>query len=165
MSFVGKEVELEGGRPSQVAFYVVKNDKEEILLGTDALSGLGVRLSRKNIDNGTKIKLYRKRVITLDPEALARVLKVAYDTYVEWTVFACSASEIRKNATIENHSFDGADDTVVRAVKERIREESRRNRSTKVGPIKFAAPETARPLEKDGEGIGIRTRVVVIFIQ
>ncbi|KIH66563.1 hypothetical protein ANCDUO_03111 [Ancylostoma duodenale] len=114
---------------------------------------------------GTKMKLYRERVITLDTDALARVLKVAYDRCVEWTDFVCSTNGIRKHATVENHSFDGAYDTALRAVKERISEESRRNRSTKAGPIGFAAPETARMLEKDGEMLGIRTRVIVTFRQ
>ncbi|KAL6734307.1 hypothetical protein Aduo_004863 [Ancylostoma duodenale] len=48
MNFVGSvriRVELEGGRPSEVAFHVAKSDEEEILLGTNALPGLGVRLS------------------------------------------------------------------------------------------------------------------------
>lgn len=46
MGAVRIEVELEGGRHSKVALHVAKADEEEILLGTNALPGLGVRLSQ-----------------------------------------------------------------------------------------------------------------------
>ncbi|EYB88468.1 hypothetical protein Y032_0246g24 [Ancylostoma ceylanicum] len=43
MKFAGAE--LEGGKPSEVAFHVAKSDEGEILLRTNASPGLGVRLS------------------------------------------------------------------------------------------------------------------------
>ncbi|KAL6742239.1 hypothetical protein Aduo_015408 [Ancylostoma duodenale] len=57
MNFVGAvriEVELEGGRPSEVAFHVAKSDEEEILLGTNALPDLGVRLSLMKDERNTR---------------------------------------------------------------------------------------------------------------
>ncbi|KIH63582.1 hypothetical protein ANCDUO_06116 [Ancylostoma duodenale] len=77
------------------------------------------------------MKLYRERVVMLDTDTLARVLIVTYDTCVEWTDFICSTEGIRKHVAVENHSFDGAHDVALKTLKERVAEDSRRNRPTK----------------------------------
>ncbi|VDO92849.1 unnamed protein product [Heligmosomoides polygyrus] len=120
---------------------------------------------RNNIDVATKMKLYREQKMMLDVDALVRVLMVAYNTCEEWTDFICSATGITRHAPIDTHAFDRPYEEALRKVKEAVADLTRRNRPAKEGPVGFAAPESARMLEKDGERIGIRARLIVTFGQ
>uniref|UniRef100_A0A7I5EEG1 CCHC-type domain-containing protein n=1 Tax=Haemonchus contortus TaxID=6289 RepID=A0A7I5EEG1_HAECO len=54
MSAVRIIVELEGGRSSDVAFYIVDSCDDEVLLGTNALSDLGVDLTISQVRSGIR---------------------------------------------------------------------------------------------------------------
>ncbi|VDP01322.1 unnamed protein product [Heligmosomoides polygyrus] len=120
---------------------------------------------RNDIDVATKMKLHKEFKVYLDTDALARVLKAAYNSCVEWTSFICSTESIARHAPIDAYAVNRPYEIALRQVKETVAEVSRRKRPTKDGPVRFAAPKSARMLEKDGDKIGIRARVIVTFRQ
>ncbi|VDP42346.1 unnamed protein product [Heligmosomoides polygyrus] len=120
---------------------------------------------RNDKDLPTKMKMYREHAVVLDVDALSKVLKVAYDTCMEWTDFICSTTGVTRHAPVDSYAVERFCDTALRKVKDVIAGSAKRSRPTKEGPVGFAAPDCARMLEVDGGKIGIRAKVVVTFQQ
>ncbi|EYB97728.1 hypothetical protein Y032_0138g2082 [Ancylostoma ceylanicum] len=104
---------------------------------------------RRDIDDASKIKYFRKGTVSLDETALKYVLKVAYERCVDWTEFITSTPRIQKHQRVEETAFVGMYDEALRDLKQEMEKEDRRNRPQKKGPIGYATIASGRVLEKD----------------
>ncbi|VDO68661.1 unnamed protein product [Heligmosomoides polygyrus] len=110
-----------------------------------------------------KIRLHRDRVVTLDAEALKNTLMVAYELCTDWTEFICTNNRISKHPPIDDMCVLDFFQVAFEELKRDLKEESRKARPQKQGPVGFAAPETAALIEKDGPRSGLITKVVVSY--
>ncbi|VDP05758.1 unnamed protein product [Heligmosomoides polygyrus] len=71
---------------------------------------------------------------------------------------------ITRHAPIDTYAVHRPYEEALRKVKEAVADLTGHNRLTEEESVDFAAPESARMLEKDGERIGVRARVIVTFV-
>ncbi|XGW13382.1 hypothetical protein V3C99_000035, partial [Haemonchus contortus] len=118
---------------------------------------------RSDLSITEKIRLHNERAVMLETQALCAILRLAYDQCTDWTEFICGNQAIVKHPRIEDHNVEEFYEVAFEKVKEDLKEEAQAARPRKIGPIGFAAPESAILLEKDGPRGGVYTRVVKSF--
>ncbi|KAK5975709.1 hypothetical protein GCK32_009172, partial [Trichostrongylus colubriformis] len=118
---------------------------------------------RKELTVPQKIRLFKDRAVSLDVEALTRVLKLAYSVCTDWTEFLCTTSTISKHEAIDGNCIIDFYKPAFSDLKKDLADDSRAAKKPKQGPTGFAAPETALLMEKDGPKGGLITKVVTSF--
>nr|CDJ88799.1 unnamed protein product [Haemonchus contortus] len=99
------------------------------------------------VDYG-EIRLNNERAVILETQALCAILRLAYDQCRDWTEFIRENQAIAKHPRIEDHNVEAFYEAAFEKVKEDLREEAQAARPRKIGPVGFAAPESALLLEK-----------------
>ncbi|KIH51496.1 hypothetical protein ANCDUO_18417 [Ancylostoma duodenale] len=79
------------------------------------------------------------------------------------TDFICNTRAIKKHSKIEGHSVERSYDEALQVVRQEIESQAVRDRPTKTGPIGYATVEGANPMEGDGIGGKVLTKVVLTF--
>ncbi|VDP46688.1 unnamed protein product [Heligmosomoides polygyrus] len=120
---------------------------------------------RTDVTVAEKIRLNREKVVALDVVALKSILRVAYELCTDWTEFICTHATIEKHPTIENNCIRDFYKIAFEDLKEELKQQCRAARQRKLGPVGFAAPETAHLMEKDGPRGGLITKVSTTFSQ
>lgn len=118
---------------------------------------------RTDISLGEKIKLHREGAACYEASALKNVLKMAFDKCIDWTDFITNTRRIRQHGSIQGHHFESSYDEALQTVRKELTEDAIRSRPQKKGPIGFMAGEGALPLEKDGQGGDVVTKMVTTF--
>ncbi|XGW16660.1 hypothetical protein V3C99_001814, partial [Haemonchus contortus] len=115
---------------------------------------------RKEMTISQKIAFFKQGVVSLDEEALRRILKLAYSLCLDWTEFICTTPSVAKHEVIEGNCIIDFYRGVFERLKMDLAHESGATRKLKDGPTGFAAPESALLLETDGPKGGLTTKVV-----
>ncbi|CAJ0605278.1 unnamed protein product [Cylicocyclus nassatus] len=152
---------------SKADWSAVRTKLEQLCVGITQFAFKGQRRgtkSRRDIDIGTKIKFHRKGHICSDAEALKAVLKLAYDTCIEWTDFLCNTDAITKHARIEGHSIERSYNEGLQAFRREIEGLSMKELPTKSGPVGYATFEGGSLIERDGIRGRVATKVATTLL-
>ncbi|CAJ0608958.1 unnamed protein product [Cylicocyclus nassatus] len=98
-----------------------------------------------------------------DDYALKAVLKLAYDTCIDWTDFLCNTDAITKHAKIEGHSIERSYNEALQAFRREIEGQATKELPTKSGPVGYATFEGGSPMERDGTRGRVATKVATTF--
>ncbi|XGW22205.1 hypothetical protein V3C99_004865 [Haemonchus contortus] len=109
---------------------------------------------RKELTVPQKITFFKQGVVSLDEEALRRILKLAYSLCTDWTEFICTTPSVAKHEVIEGNCIIDFYRGAFERLNMDLADESGATRKLKDGPAGFAAPESALLLETDGPGGG-----------
>ncbi|XGW07223.1 hypothetical protein V3C99_017056 [Haemonchus contortus] len=120
---------------------------------------------RKELTTMQKVELVRNRAVSLDTEALRKVLTVAYSVCTEWTEFICTTRSIAKHESIDQNCVIDFYRIAFEDLKKELQKDEREARSWRKGPTGFAAPEEALLMERDGSKGGLTTKVVSTYKQ
>uniref|UniRef100_A0A7I4Z6K0 RNA-directed DNA polymerase n=1 Tax=Haemonchus contortus TaxID=6289 RepID=A0A7I4Z6K0_HAECO len=96
---------------------------------------------RKELNTMQKVELVRNRAVSLDTEALRKVLMVAYSVCTEWTEFICTTRSIAKHESIDQNCVIDFYRIAFEDLKKELQKDEREARSLRKGPTGFAAPK------------------------
>ncbi|CAJ0605035.1 unnamed protein product [Cylicocyclus nassatus] len=135
----------------------VKNDKDTpmILKENEEVGHWGSERWRE--------KLNDLNPLVIAPNALKAVLKLAYDTCIDWTDFLCNTDAITKHAKIEGHSIERSYNEALQAFRREIEGQATKELPTKSGPVGYATFEGGSPMERDGTRGRVATKVATTF--
>ncbi|XGW22036.1 hypothetical protein V3C99_004751, partial [Haemonchus contortus] len=120
---------------------------------------------RKELSTMQKVEQVRNRAVSLDTEALRKVLMVAYSVCTEWTEFICTTMSIAKHESIDQNCVIDFYRIASEDLKKELQKDEREARSLKKGPTGFAAPEEALLMERDASKGGLTAKVVSTYKQ